>query len=105
MTVDVALRVKDKVFDAKETVQGTADAVKQQVYQGTEALHTTAGKVASQAKNLTQQAAGALLPPVAARIEPLMTTARQRPLPTAAVAIVVVFVLQLVLRRLLRENE
>jgi hypothetical protein len=42
---------------------------------------------------------------VAARIEPLMTTARQRPLPTAAVAIVMLFVLQLVLRRLLRGNQ
>ena len=105
MTVDVASRVKDKVFDAKETVQITADAVKQQVCEGTVALQTTAGKVTSQAKGLSQQAARALLPPVAARIEPLMTTARQRPLPTAAVAIVVLFVLQLVLRRLLRGNH
>ncbi len=105
MTVDVASRVKDKVFDAKETVLVTADAVKEQVYEGTEALQTTAGKVVSQAKGLTQQAVGALLPPVAARIEPLMATARQRPLPIAAVSIVVLLVLQLVLRRLLRGNE
>jgi hypothetical protein len=105
MTVDVASRVKDKVVDAKETMQVTADALKQQVSEGTEALQITSGKVASQAKDLTQQAVGALLPPVAARIEPLMTMARQRPLPTAAVAIVVLLVLQLVLRRLLRGNE
>ncbi|MGB6162125.1 MAG: hypothetical protein WCF33_12275 [Pseudonocardiaceae bacterium] len=105
MTVDVASRVKDKVFDATETVQVKADAVKQQVYEGTEALQTMSGKVASQAKGLTQQAMGALLPPVSARIEPLMTRARQRPLPTAAITIVVLLVLQLVLRRLLRGNE
>ena len=105
MTVDVASRVKDKVFDTKETVQVKADAVKQQVYEGTEALQTMSGKVASQAKSLTQQAMGALLPPASARIEPLMTRARQRPLPTAAITIVVLLMLQLVLRRLLRGNE
>lgn len=105
MTVDVASRVKDKVFDAKETVQGTADAVKQQVSEGTEALQTTAGQVASQAKDLTQHAMGAVLSPISARIEPLMTRARQRPLPTAGVSIVVLVVLQLVLRRLLRGNK
>lgn len=105
MTVDVASRVKDKVFDATETMQVTADAVKQQVSEGTEALQTTAGQVASQVKDLTQQAVGAVLPPISVRIEPLMTTARQRPLPTAGVAIVVLVVLQLVLRRLLRGNE
>ncbi|HEX4100724.1 MAG TPA: hypothetical protein VHY21_09310 [Pseudonocardiaceae bacterium] len=101
----MASRVKDKVFDATETMQVTADAVKQQVSEGTEALQTTAGQVASQVKDLTQQAVGAVLPPISVRIEPLMTTARQRPLPTAGVAIVVLVVLQLVLRRLLRGNE
>jgi hypothetical protein len=105
MTVDVASRVKDKVFDAKETVLVTADAVKEQVSEGTEALQTTAGQVVSQAKGLTQQAVGAVLPPVAARAETLMATARQRPLPIAAVSIVVLVVLQLVLRRLLRGTE
>jgi hypothetical protein len=105
MIVDVASRVKDKVFDAKETVLVTADAVKEQVSEGTEALQTTAGQVVSQAKGLTRQAVGAVLPPVAARIEPLMTRARQRPWPVAAVSIVVLVVLQLVLRRLLRGNE
>lgn len=105
MTVDVASRVKDKVFDTTETVQVTADAVKQQVSEGTEALQTTAGQVASQAKDLTQQAVGAVFPPISARVEALMTRARQRPLPTAGVAIVVLVVLQLVVRRLLRGNE
>jgi hypothetical protein len=65
MTVGVAARVKDKVFDAKETVLVTADVVKEHLYEGTEALQTTAGKVVSRAKGRTRQA-GALLPPVAA---------------------------------------
>jgi hypothetical protein len=104
MTVDVASRVRAKVLDTQETVQVKADAVKQQVYEGTEALQTKAGEVASQAKGLTQQAVGALLPPVVARIEPLMATARQRPLPVVAVVVVVLLVLQLVVRRLLRGN-
>ena len=105
MTVDVASRVKDKVFDTKETVQITADAVKQQVHAGTETLQTTAGKVASQVKSVTAQARDKIPSPMTARVEPLMATAKQRPLPTAAVLVVMVLVLRLVLRRLLRGDS
>lgn len=116
MTVDVAARVKDKVLDTKETVQvkteevkqqaqAKAEEVKQHVQGGTEVLQAKAGEVALQAKSLTDQVRGKLPPPVAARSEQLVATARQRPLPTAAVAVVVLLVLRLVLRRLLRRNR
>ncbi len=108
---DVPVRVKDKVHDAKETVhvkaeeltqqaQAKAGNVKQHVHEGTEAFQAKAGEVALQAKRLTHQVLGTLPPPVAARIEPLMATARQRPLPTAVVAVGVF----LMLRHLLRRN-
>lgn len=57
----MASRVKNKAFDAKETVQVKAEVAKQQVYEGTEAPQTISGKMASQAKGLTQQAREALL--------------------------------------------
>lgn len=96
--VDVPARVKEKVHD---TVQATSEEVKQQVYEGTEALQATAGELALQVERLIHQALEKLPPPVAARIEPLIVTARQRPLPTAAIAVGVL----LVLRRLLRRNR
>lgn len=105
MTVAVASRVKDKVVDTKETVQVKAEEVKQQVSQGTEALQTKAGEVASQVKGLAERVRDNVPARVATRVEPLMTTARHRPLPTAAVAVVVVLVLRLVLQRLLRRNS
>jgi hypothetical protein len=105
MTVAVASRVKDKVLDTKETVQVTADEVKKQVYQGTEALQTKAGEVASQVKGLTDQVREKVPAQVATRVEPLMATVKQRPLPIAAVAVVVLLVLRLVLQRLLRRNS
>jgi len=84
----------------KQQAQAKAGNVKQHVHEGTEALQAKAGEMALQAKRLTHQALGKLSQPVAARIELLMATARQRPLPGAA------FVVGgfLVLRRLLRRN-
>jgi hypothetical protein len=105
MTANVASSARDKVLDARETVQVKANEVKQQVYEGTEALQAKAGEVASQVKSVTDQVRHNVPSPVAARVEPLMATARQRPLPTAAVVVVVVLVLRLVLRRLLRGNS
>ena len=99
--VDVPARVKDKVHDTKETVQVKAEALTEQVLDGANALHTRAGELASQAERWIHQALEKLPPPVAERIEPLMATARQRPLPVVAVAVVV----WLVLRRLRRRNR
>ncbi|MDQ4010144.1 MAG: DUF3618 domain-containing protein [Actinomycetota bacterium] len=95
---DVPARVKDKVHDTKETAQVKAEEVIQQVLEGTEPLQAKAGEMALQAQRLIHQALEKLPPPVAERIEPLIATARQRPLPAAAVAVAVL----LVLRRLLR---
>lgn len=101
MTADVVARVKDKMVDTKNTVQVKADEIKQLVTEGTETLQDKAIDAASQAKDLTGQAWGNVPPPVASRIESLMTTARQRPLPTVVVAVVMVLVLRLVLRHLI----
>ena len=90
MTVGVAGHVKDK-----------ADEVKQQIYGGTEALQTKAGEVASQVKDAADRIGEKVPPSVGARVEPLMATVRQRPLPAVAVAVGVLVVLWLVLRRLL----
>lgn len=94
MTVDMATRVKDK-----------ADEVKQQVYGGTEALHTKTAEVASQVKNTADRIGGKVPPSVSARVEPLMATAKKRPLPAVVVAVVVLVVLRLVLRRLLGSDS
>ena len=86
--------VKDQVQQTKQTVQAAAEQVKQQA-------QAKAEEVKQQARSLTHQALAKLPPPVATRIEPLMTTAKQRPLPTAAVTMVIL----LVLRRLLRRSR
>jgi hypothetical protein len=98
---DVPARVKDKVHDTKETVQLKAEEVTEHVLGGTEALQARATEMASQTERLIHQALEKLPPPVAQRIEPLIATARQRPLPAAVVAVAVL----LVLRRLLRSNR
>jgi hypothetical protein len=86
---DVPARVKDKVHDTQQSVQVKAEEAMQQVLEGTEALQARAGEVALQAERWVQQALEKLPPPVAERIEPLIVRARQRPLPTAAVAVAV----------------
>jgi uncharacterized protein DUF3618 len=98
---DVPARVRDKVHDTKQTMQAKTEELTQHALEGTAALQAKAGEVALRAQRLIDQAIAALPPPVAARVEPLMATVRQRPLPAAAVAIVVLFVL----RRLLRRNR
>ncbi|MGH3719954.1 MAG: DUF3618 domain-containing protein [Pseudonocardiaceae bacterium] len=113
--VTVPARAKDKAHDIKETLHLRAEEVTQQaqtkveevtqhVQEGTEALQAKAGKAARRAKNLTRRALGKLPSRVAARIEPLTATAKQRPLPTAAVAVGMGAVVIVVLRRLLRRN-
>lgn len=89
-----------KAGEVKQQAQAKVENIKQHVHEGIEALQAKAGEVALQAKRLTPQALGEFPPPVAARIKPLMATARQRPLPTAAVVVGGL----LVLRRLLRRN-
>lgn len=101
MTVDVASRVRDRVLDTKDK----ADAVKQQVYERAEALQATAGEAGSLVKSVAEQVREKVPSPVATRIGPLMASARQRPLPTAAVMVVMLMVLRLLLRRLVRGNS
>ncbi|MGB8960510.1 MAG: DUF3618 domain-containing protein [Pseudonocardiaceae bacterium] len=96
---DVPARVKDKVQDTKETVQGKAEEVTLQVLEGTAVLQAKAGELAQQADRLLREALEKLPPPVAERIEPLVTAAKQRPLIAAAVAVVVLWVLRGLLRR------
>jgi hypothetical protein len=107
--VDVPARVKEtvqvKTEEVKQQAQATAEEVTQQVLEGAEALHTKAAEVVQHAEHLTDQALGTLPPPVAARIEPLIDTVKQRPLPAAAVVVGVLLVLRLVLRRLLGRNR
>jgi hypothetical protein len=98
---DVPARVKDKVHDTQQTVQVKAEQVTQQLLEGTEPLQAKVGEMASQAERMIHQALDKLPPPVAQRIEPLIATARQQPLPAAAIAVAVL----LVLRRLLRSNR
>ncbi|MDT7716300.1 MAG: hypothetical protein QOH09_2292 [Pseudonocardiales bacterium] len=108
--VDVPARVKDKVHETKETVQVKAEEVKQQaqakaeevtqqVLEGTEALQAKAVEVTQRAEHVIGQGLDKLPPPVAARIEPLVAAAKQRPLPAAAVAVAVLLVLRRLLRR------
>ena len=119
--------VKDKVHDTKETAQAKAEEVKQQAKTKAEEVkqqakaaaeevkqqakaaaeearqqaQAKAEEIKQQAQSLIHQALAKLPPPVAARIEPLMATAKQRPLPTAAVTMGMF----LVLRRLLRRSR
>ncbi len=97
---EVKQQAQVKAGEVKQQAQAKVENIKQHVHEGIEALQAKAGEVALQAKRLTPQALGNFPPPVAARIKPLMATARQRPLPTAAVVVGVL----LVLRRLLRRN-
>jgi hypothetical protein len=108
--------VKDKVQQTKQTVQAAAEQVKQQAQakagEVKQQAKTAAGEVQQQAqakteevkqqaRSLIHQGLAKLPPPVATRVEPLITTAKQRPLPTAAIAMVIL----LVLRRLLRRSR
>jgi hypothetical protein len=96
---DVPARVKDKVHDPKETVQVKAEEVTQQVLEGTETLQAKAAEMARRAEHLIHQALDKIPPPMAERIEPLIIRARQQPLPAAAVAVAVLWVLRRLLRR------
>ncbi len=119
--------VKDKAHDTKETAQAKAEEVKQQAKTKAEEVkqqakaaaeevkqqakataeearqqaQAKAEEVTQRAQSLIHQALAKLPPPVAARIEPLVATARQRPLPTAAVTMGMF----LVLRRLFRRSR
>jgi hypothetical protein len=95
---DVPARVKDKVHETQQTVQANAEQVAERVLTGTEVLFNRAGEVAIQAEGLVHQALEKLPPPVAGRIEPLVAAIRQRPLPAAAVAVGVLWVLGRLLR-------
>ncbi|PZS27852.1 MAG: hypothetical protein DLM61_15825, partial [Pseudonocardiales bacterium] len=89
--VDVPARVKEtvqvKTEEVKQQVQAKAEEVTEQVLEGTEALQAKAAEVAQHAEDLIEQGLGKLPPPVAARIEPLIVAAKQRPLPALAVAV------------------
>ncbi|PZS15206.1 MAG: hypothetical protein DLM60_17835 [Pseudonocardiales bacterium] len=120
--IHVPARVRDKVNDAKQTVRvkteevvqqvptyieevvqqapTNIEEVTQQIPERSEALHLQPVGVARQAERLTPQALEKLPSPVVARIERLMTMARQRQLPAVAVVVGVLVVLLLVLRRL-----
>ena len=102
--IDVPARVRDKVHDAKQTVQVKAEEVKQQAPETAETLQETAVEAASQVTDLADQARDEVPLQVAAHVAPPTVTAKQRPLPIAAVVVAVLMVL-LVLRRLLRRKR
>ncbi len=93
-----AEEVKQQAKAAAEEVKQQAKATAEEARQQTQAK---AEEVKQQAQSLIHQALAKLPPPVAARIEPLVATARQRPLPTAAVTMGMF----LVLRRLFRRSR
>ena len=76
--VDVPARVKDKMRDTKQTVQAKAEHATQQLQESTPAPQAKAGEIASQAQRHMHQPLDKLPPPVAQRIEPLITTATQQ---------------------------
>ncbi|MDQ4031998.1 MAG: hypothetical protein M3332_06915 [Actinomycetota bacterium] len=90
-----------KADEFKHQAQVRFDEFRQQAKAGADEVTQQAQSRMQQVQGLMQQALAKLPPPVAARIEPLMATAKQRPLPTAAVAAG----LFLVLRRLLRRSR
>ena len=91
---EIIQQAKAKADEVKQQAQVRADEARQQA-------QAQAEQVRQQAKSLIHQALVKLPPPVAARIEPLMATAKQRPLPTAAITAGML----LVLRRLLRRSK
>ncbi len=98
-------QAKAKAEEVKQQGPAKADEFKHQAQvrfdEFRQQAKAKADEVTQQAQSRMQQALAKLPPPVAARIEPLMATAKQRPLPTAAVAAGML----LVLRRLLRRNR
>lgn len=98
-----AAPVKNKLHNTKETVQAKAEETKQQakstVDEAKQQAQAKAEQVKQQAQSLIHQGLAKVPPPVAARIEPLMATAKQRPLPAVAVAMGILFVLRRLLRR------
>lgn len=108
--IDVPARVRDKLHEAKNTVQVATEEVEQQVpeivetHPVTAELPVTADETASQMTELTDEVREEVPPQVAAHVAPLPVTARKRPLPIAVIAVAVLLVL-LVLRRLLRRNS
>jgi hypothetical protein len=107
--VDVPARVKEtvqvKTEEVTQLAQAKAEEVTEQVLEGTEALQAKVVEVTQHAEDLIDQGLGKLPAPVAARIEPLVAAAKQRPLPAAAVAMAMAMGVLLVLRRLLRRKR
>jgi biopolymer transport protein ExbB/TolQ len=95
--------VKDEVQQTKQTVQAAAERAKKQaqakVGKAKQQAQAKAEEVKQQARNLIHQRIAKLPPPMATRVEALMTTAKQRPLPTTAVTMVILLVLGRLLRR------
>jgi predicted nucleic acid-binding Zn-ribbon protein len=101
--VDVPTQVKAKAQQVTETVQGKTEELTHQltdkVTKGADAVQAKADEAAAQAKGLIDQAVAALPPTVRDRVERAIAVARQRPVPTAIVPVLVVLVLRRVLRR------
>lgn len=111
--LNMPARAKDRVQQTTETMQAKTGELKQQtqakaaqvtqrLQHNAEAFQATTADVTAQARNLTHQATAKLPHSVRQQIGHLITAARQRPVPTAAVATVVMFP---VLRHLLRRNR
>jgi hypothetical protein len=102
---DIQETLHVKTEEVTQQAQTKVEEVTQHVQEGTEALQAKAGKAARRAKNLTRRVLGKLPSRVAARIASLTATAKQRPLPTAAVAVGMGAVVLVVLRRILRGTK
>ncbi len=97
---EVVQQVPTYIEEVVQQAPTNIEEVTQQIPERSEALHLQPVGVARQAERLTPQALEKLPSPVVARIERLMTMARQRQLPAVAVVVGVLVVLLLVLRRL-----
>jgi hypothetical protein len=100
---DLPGQAKAKAWEVTETVQGKAEEVTHQVAdtvaRGADAVQAKADEVGAHAKSLLDQSLAALPPTVRDRVERAVAVARQRPVPTAIVAVLVVLVLRRLLRR------
>ncbi|MDQ2883209.1 MAG: DUF3618 domain-containing protein [Actinomycetota bacterium] len=97
---EVVLQAPTNIEEVVLQAPTNIEEVTQQIPERSEALHLQPVGVAGQAERLTPQVLEKLPSPVAARLESLMTTARQRQLPAVAVVVGILVVLLLVLRRL-----
>jgi ABC-type transporter Mla subunit MlaD len=97
--VNVPARIKDQVHDTQQTVHGKAEEAMEHLLECVNAFQAKTSQIAAQAQHMLSQALEKLPPPLTARLEPLMATAKQRLVLAAAVAGGALVMLPRLLRR------